>query len=481
MKAIVPRLLVNVLSAALVLATVLGGGFVLARDDGRWISELPGASSASLPAWVEPRSLNITDLVGQIPDELLQGMIISFRGGEGLVLFESSADLGNTLVITATIHARWMDSSGTIVTVLGCLGQFPAYDSPGSASPPSVLRLYDESGQELLPTTSTYFDYYYTPATLMQPLANSKTFGRYPLVKGNLQDDLEPDGLHLPANMGCRIRIRGDRPVLTAVFTVQKPIRPQIVFLGSQEEAFHSYIGPGDVGHFQPLMNQMTARYSLRHERFALSIPEGANYLLVINPPMPGQACYYNPPNDYCTPNEQRPSGGTMRLEGSALSVDLLHGGSFFLGLAWKDADLSGNSEFLPIISPLTRITAPEYVLPPGIGWNACYTAGNCSNSVLQAIHDATAILRLVYLRVSMPYGNIDVLPVKVAGPGWSPAGASQTAAYHLISDGVSLPFTLSQAFTRTVYLPIIHRYPPLTGCPCGIFNEHGQMIWLSP
>ncbi|HEC35130.1 MAG TPA: hypothetical protein ENI39_01190 [Anaerolineae bacterium] len=435
--------------------------------------------AAELPDWVEPRGLNITDLVGQVPDELLQGMIISFRGGEGLVQFESSADLGDTLVITTTIRGRKSEGSSGPVTTFGCLGQFPVYDNPGNAAPPSVMRLYT-GGEELNLSTLFRPESWYTPATLAQPLYNTKTYSRYPVTY--FSEAVQPDGLHIPANMGCRLRINGDFPEMTGVFTVPKPTRASATVLGTQQGTFHSYIGVGDVGHFQPLMNQLRSKYGSRHERITLSIPGGSNYVLIIVPPMPGQVCYNCDGNpQYCRDNEQRHSAGTMRLEGSVLSVDLTHHGAFPLDLAWQDADLSGNSEFLPTISPLTRLAAPEYILPPGIAWNGCYTLGNCSNSVLQAIYDAEATLTLVYLRVSMPYGNIDVLPVKVAGPGWSAAGTSQREAHLLTSEGTFASLTPSQTLTHTVYLPIILRYPPLTGCPCGIFNEHGQMIWLSP
>ena len=123
------------------------------------------------PTWVEPRSLNITNLAGQIPDSLLQGVIISAYPWDGIIQFESSSVSGDTMVITTTIYGR-LHPWGT---TLGCLGQVPRADEMGSAAPLSYLKIYTPGGPDV---TSQITKGSYLPATLTQPLSGTAPWQR---------------------------------------------------------------------------------------------------------------------------------------------------------------------------------------------------------------------------------------------------------------------------------------------------------------
>ena len=160
------RLLVGVVLAFLLLTSNLQ---LLASNIQPPISNIqsPTPNLQSLP-WVEPRSLNITNLVGQVPDDLLRGGIISSYPWDGIVQFESSSVSEDTVVITTTIRGRLHFSE----TALGCLGQVPRSDEMGSAAPPSHLKVYTPEGSEVTPQITNG---YYWPASLVPPLAGTAT------------------------------------------------------------------------------------------------------------------------------------------------------------------------------------------------------------------------------------------------------------------------------------------------------------------
>ncbi|MBC8248034.1 MAG: hypothetical protein H8E90_00015, partial [Anaerolineales bacterium] len=249
--------------------------------------------------------MNITTLVGQVPDNLLQGVVISAYPWNGIVQFESSSVSGNTMVITATIHGR-LHSGGT---TLGCLGQVPRSDEMGSAVPQSYLRVYTPEGSEV---TSQITSGNYWPATLTQPLAGTATWqGRYDSLPLTISQS--DQGLALPANVGCDLHMSGSYTELIGVFTLQRPEAvPVVEVVGTQSTTYRSYIGVGEVGRFRPLMDQMQARYPERHTYIGMSIPPGTNYVFAAYQPMPGD--YTGVPYDASDPNRSLPSAGTTRL-----------------------------------------------------------------------------------------------------------------------------------------------------------------------
>ena len=420
----------------------------------------PTFSIEPLP-WVEPRSLNITNLVGQVPDGLLKGVIISAYPWDGIVQFESSSVCGDTMVITTTIHGR-LHYGGTN---FGCLGQVPRADEMGSAAPPSHLKVYAPDG---LDVTGQIIRGDYWPANLTQPLAGTATWGgRYDSAP--LTISLSDQGLELPANVGCDLYMTGSYTELIGVFTLQRPsAMPFVEVVAVQQASYRSYIGVGEVGRFRPLMDQLRSLYPDRHSYIDMSAPPDANYLYAVYQPMPGD--YPGEPYDTSDPNRSLPSAGTTRLRALTLSGDLTNYGAFPLKVAWQDADLTpSDATYLPVQRNPTTFTAPEFVIPPGVAYNDCFVFGNCPSIVLDEIYHTRAPITLVYLSVSPPTSGCELIPLKFAGPYWRPGVEAPPSPPSMAAS--------SSAGRYTVYLPALSKSPDLPQCPCGYFNEEGQMI----
>jgi hypothetical protein len=434
----------------------------------------PGLATCDLRPvpWIEPRSLNISNLVGQVPDDLLKGVIISAYPWDGIVQFDSSSVVGDTVVITTTIHGR-LHSGGTY---LGCLGQVPRSDEMGSAAPLSFLKVYTPDGSDI---TSHITHGNYWPATLTQPLAGTATWaGRYDNLPLTIRQS--DQGLELPANVGCDLHITGSFTELIGVFTLQRPSTiPVVEVVGTQAATYWSYIGVGEVGRFRPLMNQLQALYPDRHSYIGMSIPPGANYIFAVYQPMPGD--YTGVPYDASDPNRSLPSAGTTRLRASKLSGDLSNSGAFPLNIAWQDADLTPSSAtYLPVQRDPSKFTAPEFVIPPGVAYDDCFIFGTCSSDVLAEIYNTRASITLVYLSVSPPTSGCELIPLKFAGPYWAPGGENPASPAPPLSPplgGMKGGAASGSAGMYTVYLPALSKSPDLSQCPCGYFNAEGQMI----
>jgi hypothetical protein len=419
------------------------------------------AVRADAPPWVEPRALNVVDLAGQVPDEVLRDHLVAYGAG-GISRYVSSQWQGNLLRITVRLDTRRLQEGSNWVTTLELLGQKPIFDHMGSATPESWLRLYEGASEITSQVTGAQI----VDAALRWPLASAASAERYPQsVVWSLPS--EEEGRRIPANYGGRAIINGDHPVLTGVFTVEPASRPRVTYLGQQQATFQSYIGVGGVGLFQPLMAQLRGRYGDRHPRIPLSIPEGANYVVFVYPPMPFDAY------DGTGNNLQRPVGGTVRLapDEGMLSQDLMHGGAFPLRVAWQDADQSAGP-YLSLLPPINRITPPEYVVPAGVAYNACFLQGNCSDSILRQIYEATMSMRIVYLRVDTPYEGIEALPLRVADETWTVgARAPQQGKRGLDS------------MSERIYLPLLRSYRLRPERPLGFFDaSSGRMLgYLAP
>lgn len=462
----------------------------------------PGSASADsvpqgiavMPDWLEPRGLSIVELVGQVPEQYLQGMILSYGTGRGIVVYKSGSRTGNTVELTTTIYPRRkIASDGADLTIFGCLGQSPSSDHPGSVVPDSTLRLYDRYGADV---TSEINFMAITRMGTLQPLANSTAAFRYPedLYGPGLDYELPlgTDGLAIPSNGGCRIRIRGANYYpMTGVFTLEVAPSVQASVLGSQRASFKSYIGVGNVGIFTPLMNQMSETYGQRHWRIPLTVPEGADFFLLKFPPMAGDP-YTDQSSGPPYLNASRPTGGTYRLAKNIinLSTDLTFSAVFPVRRFWQDADQVPGSRFLPVFGNPDQLEAPEYVLPAGIAYNNCYTQGNCSSSVLQQIYNAEMSLEIVYLAVHRPRTGGQWVSLKMVGPSWSP---SSMASAPVASDwpgratgNANTPQLVLDppVTTHTTFLPLIMSSIPEeepTGCPCGWFDDRGRMLGFWP
>jgi hypothetical protein len=460
-------------------AAVLLSGLLIAVVASAALAQ-PGAAPApaALPDWLEPQGLSIIELVGQVPDSILHGTILSFDDGEGIVVYESGTRNGSTVVINTTIYPRFSDPGAWAdhkLTAFGCLGQTPRYDHMGSVVPQSYLRIRDSGGQD---RTSEIQFMYISNMDTRQPSADSSSYTRYPIVdygpgRTYPLPSMQPDGLTIPTNSGCRLEIPyHDYYPLTGVFTVDIDPAVHATVIGSQEAGFQSYIGVGDVGIFQPLMDQLLSSCGERHGRIQLYLPPQANYFLVQYPPMPGDP-YTDRNSSRPYPNQARLSSGTYRLgENFDLSTDFTFSAAFPLDAVWQDADQSP-TQFLPLLSSATKLAPPEYVLPSTLPFNECYTYGNCSNSVLQQICDAWMSLKVTYLAIYRPAEGTEHTPIKMAGPTWSllTEVAEQPAAAGLDS-------TLA---TTTVYLPLISKAERCAAYPCGWFTGTGRMLGYEP
>lgn len=448
-------------------------------------------AAPAFPEWLEPRGLSVIELIGQVPDEYLQGTIISYGDWDGILVYESGSRVDNRVVITTTIYPRftrvsWVPNGE--LTLFGCLGQSPLYDHMGSVVPSSTLRVYDSAGQE---RTQEIVILEITVMDRLQPSGGSDQSFRYPEVKYGLNRPnplpLDEDGLHIPANSGCIINLPGgDYRTLTGVFTllVEPSVRTSV--RGTQAATFQSYMGVGWVGVFEPLMAQLRQEYGDRHGRIPLSIPAGANYFLLKFPPMPG-----DPYTGCCQPpylNADRPSAGTYRLADgqTGLSTDMVFSAGFPLARAWQDTDQAPSSYFLPVLEQLPELAPPEYVLPSGIPYNSCFTEGNCPADVLEQIYSAQMDLEIIYLQVTRPADG-QWIPLHMAGPGWSsraldkpPAIQQQPAAIMGTNPRALKVLTYSHhLFLPLALNPVIEELPD--GCPCGWFDDLGRMLGFEP
>jgi hypothetical protein len=335
------------------------------------------AETTEMPAWLEPRGLSVIELVGLLPETSLQGTIISYGDGSGIVVYESGSRNGDTLVVTTKIYPRFYQRSwakNNALTIFGCLGQIPYFDHMGSVVPASTLRVYSSSGREV---TSEITSMSITRMGTRQPLANTTQYVR-----------LLPGANYYP---------------LTGVFTLTLEPSIHATVLKTQQATFRTYIGVGNVGIFQPLMNQMRSNYPDRDTRITLSVPEQANYFLVKFPPMAGDAYADSGEGSYL--NADRLSGGTYRLAKNIvdLSANLIFSAGFPARIAWQDAGQAPGSVFLPVLRSPSQLAAPEYVLPANIAYNPCFTQGNCGPTVLQQIYNAQMTLEIMYLGVTKP------------------------------------------------------------------------------
>lgn len=487
----------RLLSCLLVLVislTAYSGALAQVQQGTGMTEEQTSSDVTAASSWLEPRGLAVVELVGLVSEQLLRGTILSFGDDLGIVVYESGSRTGNTVVVTTTIYPRLLyPSPGTPMTYFGCLGQEPHFDHMGSVVPASVMRVYTPTGTEVTKSIRHMFGIHMDN---LQPSGGSGEPFRYPMEGYGPGLDhplpLAADGLHIPSNSGCRIAILGaDYPRLTGKFTLQVEPSVKASVVATQQAAFTSYIGPGNVGIFSPLMQQLLGAFGARSPRIHLNIPNGANFFLLKFPPMPGDAYTdvgTNPP--YL--NAARLSAGTYRLWQPIheLSTDLVFSAAFPLRRAWQDADQAPGSSFLPVMASPSELETPEYVLPAGISYNSCFTAGNCSSAVLQQIYDQQMMLEVVYLSIAKPTTGGQWVSLRMAGPAWSSsaAGAALTMsdpAQQLTSTEDPLQRTLAGPLDHRVFLPLVstgirEEIPPVA-CPCGWFDVTGRMLGFSP
>ncbi len=182
------------------------------------------STGTSIPEWLEPRGLNIIDMVGWVPDEYLTGAIISYTPGFGILRYESGERRASTIMITAKAYPRYIISGWWSGSIFGCLGQPARIDQLGSVAPAATLRVYLPDGSEV---TQELGAYAYVPGGRIRPIRNpqqSEALNQYRYAKiGPVTPRFASDGaLILPENMGCEITISyKNYPELTLVFVAQ--------------------------------------------------------------------------------------------------------------------------------------------------------------------------------------------------------------------------------------------------------------------
>ncbi len=431
------------------------------------------------PDWLEARGLSLVALVGRVPEDVLHGTILTYGSNTGVVVYESGVRTGDTVVVTTKIYPRVFEASWAPngqFTQFACLGQKPIYDHLGSAVGDTILRVYTPGGVDV--TGEIEFMYIERTGTV-QPLVGSLHFDRYPEdVYGPWKPyplPMLPDGLHIPPNSGCMIQIPGkDYYPLTGVFTIDNVPDVGATLIASQGATFQSYIGPGEVGIFEPLMQQLRGCYPSRHGRIVLDIPAGASHFLVKFPAMPADPFADQEEDGFR--NAPRLTGGTYRLSGDGyLSANMTNSAAFPLGIAWRDQDQAPGLEFLPPLEHAGEMSPPEHIIPEGVAYDACFTRGDCSTAILEQIHNAVMSLEIVYLSIQHPVTG-GWVPLQQAGPAWTPGdgGPMRAQGRAPVADGTSGGQALVGDYLLSSHSPPTPRTSPARQLPLWLVRRAG-------
>jgi hypothetical protein len=431
-------------------------------------------ASPAAPEWIEPRGLSIVDLVGAVPEEHLQGSIVRYWPGAGLALYEWGRRDGDTVTIRVKIIMQYRNMTM-------CLGKPGDRDEWPVTVPESAMRLFD-NGVEVTRQLASDFEYF--PAGFILPNANSEG-QRYPEYGGQVRYNAAGEVI-VPANSGCWFWLQNPASNLTAEFRFQSPPVVSMHTLGSQTFTFNSYVGPGYAGLLGSLQDQMSDRFGARHQYFDFTPPAGTNYILVRYPLTPVDPYGYDP---------YYPGAGTYRVRSAAarLSVDHINTmGIPFYG-QWRDADLSGGSDYLRFFNDPVGVSAPEYFVPTGIAYDPCMSNGGCPSSLLDAIYAVAMPLTVYFYRLTTAGTGLTAIPLRQVGPGWNPSDAAGASASE-VGQEASPPASAAPANAPAAspelrfhtYIPSVSYqiYVPLidpSRCPCGIFTGDGRMVGYIP
>lgn len=435
-------------------------------------------SAAAQVEWMEPHGVSIIDMIGEVPEDVLRDAIIMYSN-TGMLQYVSGERSGNRVTVNVRVTPRYGGAGDSAHTLVGCLGQPALTDSWPIVSPTGTMRVY-ENGSEI---TSEAWLQRFAPGGRIYPINDPDDF-RYP--EGDTTGvQLTAEGeIPFPVNRGCAIVFRGYRSNLTATIQVETPKYITIQMLGSETFTFHSYIGPGATGEIGGLANQMQRNYGNRHDKFDLTIPDGAEFALVTFPPTPVHP-YVNEPVEL---NLQLPGSGTYRIgRKNSLNMSVDHVVSAAIPLYWqpRDADQSSGTEFLPTFTEPGYLASLEYFVPAGVAYHPCMRSGTCSNDLLRQIYEAEMQMTIHYLRIDRINPGLDRIPLRQTGPAWkSLLASSQTRAAQ-----ATLPATVPPGGEARLYLPLINADMPAdplpdedrTGCTCGWFDPDGRMLDFVP
>jgi hypothetical protein len=441
--------------------------------------------------WLEPRGLNIVDLVGWVPDSDLSGAIIQNTPGFGILRYRSGQRVGNTVTITATAYPRFYVDSGWNGSLFGCLGQAARIDELGTVAPAAKLRVYTPDGQEI---TRQVDGFHYVAAGLSKPIRNPRESEQANLYRywesGQQSSTFSADAaLLLPANMGCELFISyKDYRELTLVFTVEVVPVVSVKVVGRESFQFPMYVGPGFVGPFDALRNQLSRSCSRTSQTAAiLTPPPDADYFLFNYPPIPIDP-YSNFPSNPLG-NVDRPSGATYRLDTlGGLTSDYVISPGLPLYGHWIDMDLAPSSHYLPYSRTDSGVAELEAIVPAGVSYDSCMVSGTCSAAKLQQICAASTPVHMIYMQVTRIQSGLSRIPVQMAGPQWNAAAAA-------LAEPVPAPVSASTVvpeatgYRYKVFLPLASLSPiepdDPTGCSpsggCGWFTADGRMVDYLP
>lgn len=466
----------------LLLALILFGGVpatpVLATND---------SPASPIAEWVEPKGINIVDLVGQVPEETLRDAIL-VDSGVGIVQYQSGVRVGDTVTITVKITPRYSVRPNITYSYFACLGQPGTFDQWPSIMPTAKMRLY-EGGVDI---TDKVFWLSVIPAGFQHPSRATTVGDRYDKVTID-PPNRDPDGsVIIPANMGCEILAPGELRNLTATFTFVSPPLVEVLPLGSQSFTYRTYIGIGAAGQLESLRSQMLARFGPRHDKFDLIPPLGTEFVFVKYPPAAANAGA----SESIAVNVRNPTGGTYRLGNAnigapGLSVDHFNSMGLSFNGQWHDSDANPSSPYLTFFDNPYFLSGPEVFIPDSIPYDPCMTNGGCSPALLQAIYDATMPITITYLKVTQSACTADSYtyrPLRMVGAAWTPGSltsATANTAYRFPTWASPL-VPGDDPLDKFIYLPIAFRSPevctpvtppPLADCPCGVFAADGRMV----
>jgi hypothetical protein len=264
---------------------------------------------------------------------------------------------------------------------------------------------------------------------------------------------------------------------LIAEFDFRVDSQIDVTGLGSQTLHFGSYIGVGNAGVLDPLQEQLHDRFVERHDKFFLNPPPGAEYIWVHFPATPVSAYSGSDPT-----NIQLPSSGTYRLANGPKDLSVDHTVSMGLPLygEWLDADLlpvgdPTGSVYLPLLPRVDTISAPEYFVPTGVGYDPCMTRGDCPEFLLDQIYATQMEMTVHYFAVEQAKPPLDRIPLRQVGPNWDPPANTLAVQQFEQSD--------TAVFPRQLFVPLITSAPAdeAATCPCGWFAADGRMLDFTP
>lgn len=435
-----------------------------------------GVMAQTPPAWLEPKGLGVLDLIGEVPESHLQDAIVSYSAGAGMLQYISGTRQGDNVTVRVKVTPQYLTDGGGR-TLVNCLGLHPFDDHWAIAAPESTVLIYSDG----VPITNRLKTIVWWPGGLSQPQHGAINVGRHD-EETNRQPVFRSDGSAvIPANMGCVLRLDGRHSNLEAEFRVVSPRLIDVEVLGSQVFSFRSYSGAGQADVLKPLQAQLHNYMGDRHDKLAMSIPSGADYVFFNYPPSPVGTHVFGDVDA----NVRLPSSGTYRLAVgmSTLSVDHMAAMGLPLSGQWRDRDQSGG-EYLTKLPRVDVLTAPEYFVPVGVEYDPCMTSGNCPTSLLEQIRNATMEGTVYYYRVSRRVDSLHRVPLRQVGPAWNPSLAGLAAA-----GDAEIGASAVEASTRA-FIPVLQKgdapigpLPPddPNGCPCGWFADDGRMVDYIP